>query len=240
MNKLEVFMKKHSSMILSGISILGVITTTFLAVKATPKAIELINKEKEQKQEDLTPIEIVKVAWKPYVPTGISLISTVACICGTAYFNKRTQASLASAYAVLDRTYKEYIAKSKELYGENADTEIRKEVVKSNYSPYKFQKEDTKLFFDYQTMRYFESTFNDVISAENKLNEELAASGYVSVNDFYKFIGIDPLPYANHIGWNDNGDYHEIIFEHERVTMEDGMECWIIISNDGLIDYMNY
>ena len=238
MNKLEIFMKKHSPTILSIISMVGVVTTTGLAIKATPKAVELINEAKQEKEDELTTLELIKVAWKPYVPTVLSMFSTLLCIGGTAYLNQRTQATLISAYAALDRSYKEYVRKSQELHGDDSD--IKKEIAKSKYSPYKFQNEDTKLFFDYQTMRYFESTFNKVMSAEDKLNEELAASGYVSVNDFYKFIGIEPLEYANHIGWSDNGDYREIIFQHQRVVIEDGLECWIIISNDGLLDYYNY
>ena len=64
---------KHSPEILTGIGIAGMITTTVLAVKATPKAIKLIEAEKRVKHVDtLSPIDTVKTAWKCYIPAAIT------------------------------------------------------------------------------------------------------------------------------------------------------------------------
>lgn len=241
MKKMQVLLKRHSSTILTVISSIGVVVTTVLAVKATPKATELLNEAKEEKGSDLTVIETVKTAWKPYIPTAISGISTILCIIGTNYLNKRTQASLASAYALLNNSYQEYINKTKELYGEEADLAIRKSIVKDKLDDNTLELNgDKRLFFDYQTMRYFESSFENVLHAEDLLNQELAATGYISVNDFYRFLGLSELEYSNHMGWCDNGDYHELKFEHQRVQFEDGLECWIIMTDDPLVDYYNY
>ena len=43
----KTFTKKHSPEILTGIGIAGMVTTTVLAVKATPKALRLIEEEKK-------------------------------------------------------------------------------------------------------------------------------------------------------------------------------------------------
>ena len=255
MNKLEIFMKKHSSMLLSIVSGIGLVTTTVLAIKATPKALELIEEEKKKRSkvvtktiyadnqsysktetvyEDLSTLDIIKVAWKPYIPTGISMFSTLICIFGNTYLNYRTQASLISAYAVLDKSYKEYIANTKELYGDDADREIKQKIANSHYDDSNYiHREDKKLFFEFQTMRYFESTMEDVIKAENMLNQELAATGRVSMNDFFRFLHLDPLPYANHIGWCDYGEYMEIQLQYEKMILDDGLEC-ILINTDAL------
>ena len=45
-NGVRSTMDKHSPEILTGIGITGMITTTVLAVKATPKALELIEESK--------------------------------------------------------------------------------------------------------------------------------------------------------------------------------------------------
>lgn len=56
--------KKHSPEILTGIGIAGMITTTIMAVKATPKALILIEDKKDELEaEKLTPIETIKAAW---------------------------------------------------------------------------------------------------------------------------------------------------------------------------------
>lgn len=241
MKKMQILLQKHSSTILTVISSIGVISTTLLAIQATPKAMKLLNEAKEEKSSELSSIETIRTVWKPYIPTIISGFSTILCIFGTNYLNKRTQASLASAYALLNNSYQEYMNKTKELYGNEADLAIKKSIVKDKVDENILELNgEKKLFFDYQTMRYFESSFENVLRAEDLLNQELAATGYVSVNDFYKFLGLSELEYSNHMGWCDNGNYHELKFEHQRVQFEDGLECWIIITDDPLIDYYNY
>ena len=45
---------KHSPEILTGIGVAGMITSTILAVKATPKALKLMEDAQHDKKEDLT------------------------------------------------------------------------------------------------------------------------------------------------------------------------------------------
>ena len=63
---------KKSPEILTGIGIAGMITTTVLAVKATSKALELIESEKESKKENSDKwfcSELIAYLLKPYIPT---------------------------------------------------------------------------------------------------------------------------------------------------------------------------
>lgn len=82
--------------------------TAVMAVKATPKALRLIEEAEKEKGKKLTKTETVKVAWTPYIPTVLVGASTIACIFGANVLNKRRQAALMSAYALLDSSYKEY------------------------------------------------------------------------------------------------------------------------------------
>ena len=94
-------MKKHSPEILTGIGVAGMIATTVMAVKATPKAILLINeKEVELKVEKLTLAETVKTTWKCYIPAAITGVSSIACIIGASSVNARRNAALATAYTL--------------------------------------------------------------------------------------------------------------------------------------------
>ena len=244
MKGLNIFMKRNSSTILSIIGGIGSITSTILAVKATPKAVNMIQDEEFKKQRQLTKKEIVALTWKEYIPTGLSLLGTLTCIFGANYLNRRNQASLVAAYSILDNSYKQYRNKAKEIYGPDADKKIINSVVKE-YHDYKalqsacHDENNKQLFFDYQTMRYFEASYDDVINAENKVNELYAATGYASVNDLYKFLNIEPLPYASNIGWIQNGKYKEIEFEHELVELDDGLQCYIIATDDQIVDYFN-
>ena len=105
------FIKRNASTILTCIGGAGVIATSVLAVKATPKALQMIDNAKEEKGEDLSKWEIVKTAGPAYIPAVLVGASSIACIFGANVLNQRQQASLMSAYALLDNSYKEYKAK---------------------------------------------------------------------------------------------------------------------------------
>ena len=65
------FIVKNAPQILTGIGISGMIGSTVLAVKATPKALELLNDKREELNTDtLTFKETIATAWKPYIPAG--------------------------------------------------------------------------------------------------------------------------------------------------------------------------
>ena len=81
-SNIQTTMIRRSPEILTGIGIAGLVTTTIFAVKATPKALDLIAKAEEEKQEELTKLEAVKVAWKPYIPAAISGATSIACLIG--------------------------------------------------------------------------------------------------------------------------------------------------------------
>ena len=56
---------KHSPEILTGVGIAGMVTTTVMAVRATPKAIQLLDEEKRrQHTEKPEPIDASKTTWK--------------------------------------------------------------------------------------------------------------------------------------------------------------------------------
>lgn len=224
MTNAQFMLKKYSPVILTGVSMLGVVATTILGIKATPKALKLINEAEDIKGDKLTKKEIVKVAWKPYIPTAISCVATLGTILSLHILNAKTQNSLATAYVTLNNIHQEYVAKTKELYGEDADQKIKNAILNDHPIMFKDLSEGGQLFFDYQSLRYFESSIEEVLKAENDLNAEFAASGTVTMNDFYRLLGLEPLSYANEIGWYDNGTYFEIKFENQLCSMDVGGE----------------
>ena len=228
--------RKYASTILTFISAAGVIATTALAIEATPRAIELIVEAEGEKGTKLTPLEMVQAAWKPYIPAVVSGLSTIACIFGANYLNTRTQASLMSAYAVLDNSYKEYRKKVNELYESDADNKVRHEIIKNKFVRDMPLDEDKELFFDYDGMQWFQSTLGEVQLAERVLNQMFRSKGYVCVNDFYDILGVPTIEYGYNLGWSSalNDDvygYSELKFEYEKTELEDGLECWIISMN---------
>ena len=245
--KTKLFFKRNSSTILTCVGSIGVVTTAVLAVKATPKAIRLLKSAEEEKGEELTTLETVKIAGPAYIPAAITGVSTIACIFGANILSKRQQVSLMSAYALVENSYKEYKNKLKTLYGDDADKEITKEIVKDRYENYDASVSDEKqLFFDYFSMRYFESTMEEVLIGENNFNKKLTLNGYASLNELYDSLGIPRVDYGYELGWSHNAGgafygYSWIDFEHEKITLEGDLECCIIsMSHEPTADFLGF
>lgn len=237
MNKAEYLLKKHSPTILTVVGVSGVVITSILSVKATPKVLMLIEKAKEDKGDNLTITETIKAAWKPYVPAVISGLSTIACIVSINYISSKRQADLMSAYIILDNTFKEYRNKVNDVYGEDADTKVRNELVNSKYDGQLLLKEGEELFFDYNSMQFFISTMDKVLQAESKFLKMLENNIYVCMNDYYEMLGISQIPSGDVRGWylfeyNDPYDCAELEFSYDKNILPDGTPCWVITTNN--------
>lgn len=253
--KAALFLKRNSSTILTCVGAIGVVLTAVSAVGATPKALKLLDKAKEEKGEDLTKLEVVATAGPAYIPPAVIGAATVTCIFGANALNKRQQAALASAYALIDTSYKEYRAKLKELYGEEADIQVRDAIVKEKcsgegaYAP-GYESVDISgevvTFYDEYRGTYFEATMAAVINAEYHFNRNLCLRGFAELNEFYDFLGLPPVTEGSALGWcgwqlMDECGSCWLDFDHRKVTMDDGMECYILeFSYPPSVDYEEY
>lgn len=244
------FWHRNGSTILTVLGGVGVLATSVMAVKATPKAMRLIEEAKEEKGDELTKWEIVKSAGPAYIPAGIVGAATVSCIFGANILNKKTQASMASAYVLLDQSLKEYKRKVVDVYGSEADQKIRTEIAKDHYDEKEFEEveeDDGKiLFYDQFSRRYFRSTMEDVLKAEYNTNRQLAVNTGVYLNEFYEFLDMAPITASQELGWSTGileSHYwaNWIEFDHEKFETDDGLEGYIIqMRYDPVIDFAYY
>ena len=243
----KTFVNRNASTILTCVGGAGVVVTSVLAVKATPKALMLLTDATKEKGEKLTPMETIKVAGPAYIPAVISGVSTIACIFGANILNKKQQAAITSAYALLSNSYSEYKDKVKELYGEEADIRVREELVKDKYESNNVETEDGKLlFYDEFSERYFNATMETVLRAEYEINKKINLWGGANVNEFYELLDIPEVDYGKYLGWSSDGLMLDswgkwLDFEHDKTTLDDGLECIIIsFSSEPLFEYEYY
>ena len=243
----ELFIRRNAPTILTCIGGVGVVTTSVMAVKATPKALSLLEEAKQEKGENLTTFEVVRVAGPVYIPAILIGAGTLACIFGANGLNKRQQASLMSAYALLDSSYKEYKNETIELYGEDGDRRIREEIAKDKYEERKDEVGgEEKLFYDEFSGRYFNSTMEKVIKAEYEVNKKISLWGGAHVNEFYEWMNVSPIDGGERLGWSTGGLMAEtwkdwLEFNHHNVVMDDGLECCIIsMWPEPMYDYEYY
>nr|DAH44045.1 MAG TPA: hypothetical protein [Caudoviricetes sp.] len=237
MSKLSVFFKaarntasKHSPEILTGIGIAGMITTTVLAVKATPKALKLMEDARYDKEEDLTVPEKVKVTWKCYIPATLLGVASVGCLIGANSVNLRRKAALATAYKLSETALAEYKEKVIETVGEEKAKDIRSAIAKDKMEKNPVTKSEViitdkgeSLFCDSISGRYFKSDMNTIEKAVNTINRRLLNEMSVSLTEFYSEIGLSPTSLSEELGWNMNEGQIEIDFS-SQIT-DDGRPC---------------
>lgn len=221
-------LKKRSPEILTGFGIAGMITTTVLAVKATPKALELLS-EAERKNIDkqledgipgedikngLPPIEVIKVAWKPYAPAVLLGTASAACLIGANSVHARRHAALYSAYKLSETALTEYKDKVKEIVPEKKVKEIKQKLAEDKVDNI-VKNEDCKeqkakvivsndgdtWFIDPFTNGSFLCTETKIREAIVDLNYRLMDEMFVSLSDLYDELGLDHTQNSDEIGW---------------------------------------
>ncbi len=204
------YISKHSPEILTGLGVAGMISATVCAVTATPKALQLIELKKEElKTDKLTPVETIKAAWKPYIPTTILTVVSASCIIGASTVRYKRNTALATAYAVSENTLLRYRDKVVETLGEKKEKDIRNKVdqdivneTKNDNTAIIVTSKGNTLCLDKESGRYFKSDLDTIEKAVNKLNRDLVYQQYVSLNSFYGEIGLDDVKSGELRGWN--------------------------------------
>lgn len=212
-------MKKHSPEILTGIGIAGMITTTVMAVRATPKALVLIEDKKTELETDiLSGKEIVKIAWPCYIPAAVVGTVSIFCLIGASSTNLRRNAALATAYTLSESTLKEYQEKVVETIGEKKEQSIRDSVSKDKMmrNPVRevilTEKGGNTICYDVISGRYFKSDRDKISRVVNELNRRMRDEMYITLNDFYYELGLDGTKMGDMLGWNIDKGYIELAF----------------------------
>lgn len=235
---------KRSPEILLGLGIASAITSTVLAVKATPKAMELLAEaEKEninrqikegvpgpEVKNGLPSAQVVKTVWKCYIPAAISGAASIACLLGSHSVNAKRNAALATAYKLSETALNEYREKVVEEIGEEKEKVIRDKVAQKHLDEKPVSKSEVivtgtgkQLCYDGISGRYFESDIQTIRAAVNKINETMVYEMYAALNDFYNEIGLSNTDMGDELGWNIDDGLLEI--SYGAMVANDGRPC---------------
>ena len=222
--------KKHSPEILLAIGIGSGITAAVLAVKATPKALQMIDEtKKEESKEELTPLETVKVAWKPYVPAVATGAFSIACLISANSVHSKRNAALATAYQLSTTAFNEYREKVVETIGEKKEKVVHDNIAKERIeknppseSTVIITGKGKTLCYDAHSCRYFESDMDRIRRAINELNYRMTAGMEMSIslNEFYDAIGLPMTPIGDELGWRVDEGLIDIHFS-SQITEDD-------------------
>lgn len=247
MNKVQMIAKnlkgtivKNSPSIFTGLAVTGLITTTVMACKATPKAISLIDEARENKLEstdkDLTPVEIVEAAWKCYLPSVLMGGTTIACIICANSINLRRNAALASVCSITETTLKEYQSKVVEELGDKKEQKIRESVSADKLKASVFREDDViitgngnTLCFESWTGNYFRSDIDKIKQAFNRLGRDMLGDSFISLNDMYYELNLPNTKLGDLVGWHVDYGVIEPIFTSQ--LNDRGEPCLVLDYN---------
>lgn len=232
--KLLGSVKRRSPELLLGLGLFGMGTTVVMAVKATPKAMRLLEEQKQKTPDAKVPVkEVVKATWKCYIPAAVTGVTSAACILGSHHISHKRGAVLATAYSLSQTALQEYQSKVIETVGEKKERSIRDDIAKdklvqtpvTDKEVIVTKKGDT-LCFDSISGRYFKSDMETIKRVENELNRRMRNEMFISLNDFYQEIGLDGIPLGYGLGWNIEQGYIDIFFSSQLAA--DGTPCLVI------------
>lgn len=202
------YLSKNSSSILTGCGIAGIVVTAVTAVYATMEASEKINDAEEVKQEPLTNKEVVKVAWKSYIPVAIAGVSSAACFVGAQTINTRRNMALATLYSMTANNFSDYREAVVKKLGEKKEEEVRDEVSRKQLEKNPVSSSEViigdgdTLCYDSWSGRYFKSSIEKIRGAVNTINHDLNSELTIPLNDFYFLLHLPTVKAGDKAGWN--------------------------------------
>lgn len=227
LEKAEIFTKKNSPVILTGLAIVGVISTAYAAYKAGPRADKILEAYRKD-MRDCHPNDkeakraVVGEAVKKMVPVVAPPIimggTTIACIVGSHSVSSRRIAALSAAYSLSETTVKNLNSKMEEMLGEKKARAIKDSIMKDKLKA--DSEKDKKILSDGQLVipsdgtvlckdlysgRLFYSNAEKIKQAIAKCSYEIISDMYISLNDFYEAIDspqLPRIPMGEDLGWN--------------------------------------
>lgn len=238
--------QKHSPEILVVAGVTGVVASAVMACKATTKLSSVLEEHKEQvdqihnyveenghtekyseedQKKDLTIVYAqsgVKLA-KLYGPAVVLGGVSIAAILGGHNILRKRNLALASAYAAIDKGFKEYRGRVIERFGEELDKELKynikakevEKVVTDEKGKESVQKEtvavanpnltsDYAKFYDDGCIGWTKDPeFNLMFLKDQQryANDLLQAKGHLFLNEVYDMLGIPRTKAGQVVGW---------------------------------------
>lgn len=229
LNVIKSGVEKHSPAILTGLGIIGIGSTVIFAVRATPKALDLIDDaylDKARcdhdemysmggepvighKLEYLGIRDVVKATWKCYIPAAIMGAFTIVCFIGSNRVSALRTAALSSAYSMTEKALQTYEQKVIDILGTDKNEEIREAIVKDQIDSstdivIPTYSTGTELCYDTITGQYFWSDRETIRAAVNDFNKILIGDLYADKNEWLITVGENQVKDGDLVGWSVN------------------------------------
>lgn len=264
-NKVPVVADKNAPLLLMIAGAAGVVATVISAVKATPLAIDEMDKkicekyhngeieyedlpmttDKKDMQfrfDTLSKKEIVQSCWKCYAPTVILGALSITSFIGSYKVSTTRLTAMTAMYEFTANAYERYRRNVIKTSGPKADRNAikaaRDEQVKEiPESKWDGLPEGKEVCIDTYTGNVFYSTREDILAAINKIQcRFLSGEMFVSLNELYDEVDATHVGVGDEVGWTPETNI-EVDFDS---VLRNGKPCLTIrYFADPRFDYGN-
>ncbi len=266
-NKAGFCLKKHSPEIFVAAGVLGTVVSAVMACKATTKIGDILEgtqerldniheyAEKTDMEEDYSEEDAKKDTAIVYAQAGLKLaklyapaaclgVISISSILASNNILKKRNAALAAAYAVAERSFKEYRGRVIERFGKEVDHQLKYNIrtAKAEETVTDGKGKEKKATKDIEVadpnasgyMKYFTRSnpnwndneeYNEMFlgAIQSYMNDKLKAMGHVTLNEVYSQLGMADTKAGMVVGWvydlsHPNGDNY-IEFDVKKVHL---------------------
>lgn len=193
----------------------------------TPDMVKIVDLTNSDEYK-LDTSEVLKI-WA--LPVGLT-IGSLTCIFFNHKINMSKQAALIAAAASTASMFNAYRSAVVNGAGTNVDEDAVKCVITTDpeyfrytddFSHWDISSDEIVTFYD-ENVGYFETTPFRVVVALYNLNQRLAYEGYITLTDFYDFLGVSPdhkhKKYCDTYGWDTDSvlDCNQSYFLHMQIN----------------------
>lgn len=241
--------KEHSPELLTGLGIGGMITSTIVAVMATPKAMKKIEEKKEELgKEDLSAKETIVATWKCYIPAVVTAAASTAALIGSTSISLKRNTALAATLAISETARREFEQKAKEVVGEKKVNQIKEEVAKEDMKQSYTASaggmmissvigNGSSLFWMRCTNQWFMGDHETVRQKINNLNFRMTNGNepYITMDELCDEFMLPHVPLGGRLRWDANKRLLDPRFYTDWAP--DGRPCGVIDFDED--DYLN-
>lgn len=199
-----------------------------LAIRQTPKAVKLLEKNKEE-----TKMNKVKKVAPLYIPSVLLTGIGITQIVYSRNITNNKIAAVATAYTVSETAFKTYREKVKDIVEPERYEEIKREVAREKLKKDPVSNKEVVmtnkgnvLIYDTMSGRYLKSSMEDIDRAANLINKRLRNDMTIQLNDFYCEIGLDIIKMGCEFGWDIEKQDLEITYSPS--IAENGEPCLVM------------
>lgn len=234
---------KNSPAILTGIAVVGVVTTAVLAWKASPKAHKIIEEHKErvdslggdvsEEEKRQETVEVIKEMAPVVAPPVVMGAVTAACIIGSNRISTKRIAALSTAYALAEKGFSEYQDKIQDMLGERKEKKVTEAIAEDHLANHPVSATSVintgrgnVLFYDDASDRYFTSSIDAVSRAIKTISDRQELEEWIELNELYFELDLNATATGDILGFKrsdgkiDIGDISKIA--------DDGTPCRVL------------